>query len=98
MSFLQQYAEDPPFDDIDVLIRGAPLLKFGRTGNAHFREFQLSADLQSLSYVTAKAEKSADGVVRLPSEFSKTSGSPPSMTAMQEVVVPKSMPKTFAIG
>ena len=38
-----------------------------------------------------------DGVVRLPSEFSKTNGSPPSMTAMQEFVVPKSMPKTFAI-
>jgi hypothetical protein len=28
-----------------------------------------------------------------PSEFSSTSGSPPSMTAMQEFVVPKSMPK-----
>jgi hypothetical protein len=37
------------------------------------------------------------GVVRLPSEFSRTSGSPPSMTAMQEFVVPKSMPNTFAI-
>jgi hypothetical protein len=39
-----------------------------------------------------------DGVVRFPSEFSKTNGSPPSMTAMQEFVVPKSMPKTFAIN
>ena len=29
--------------------------------------------------------------------ISKTDGSPPSMTAMQELVVPKSMPKTFAI-
>src|SRR5271166_676485 len=38
-----------------------------------------------------------DGVVRLPSEFSRTSGSPPSMTAMQELVVPKSMPNTLAI-
>src|SRR5580698_3868732 len=38
-----------------------------------------------------------EGVVRLPSEFSRTSGSPPSMTAMQELVVPKSMPITFAI-
>ena len=37
------------------------------------------------------------GVVRLPSEFSRTSGSPASMTAMQEFVVPKSMPNTFAI-
>ena len=32
-----------------------------------------------------------------PSEFSRTTGSPPSMTAMQELVVPKSIPKTFAI-
>jgi hypothetical protein len=38
-----------------------------------------------------------DGVVRLPSEFSRTTGSPPSMTDMQELVVPKSMPSTFAI-
>src|SRR6516225_4689756 len=38
-----------------------------------------------------------DGVVRAPSEFSKTTGSPPSITDMQELVVPKSIPKTFAI-
>jgi hypothetical protein len=38
-----------------------------------------------------------DGVTRLPSEFSNTEGSPPSMTAMQELVVPRSMPITFAI-
>jgi hypothetical protein len=38
-----------------------------------------------------------EGVVRLPSEFSSTAGSPPSMTAMQEFVVPKSMPSIFAI-
>lgn len=35
--------------------------------------------------------------MRRPSEFSNTTGSPPSMTAMQEFVVPKSMPSTFAI-
>jgi hypothetical protein len=39
-----------------------------------------------------------EGVVRAPSEFSKTTGSPPSITAMQEFVVPKSMPKIFAIS
>jgi hypothetical protein len=39
-----------------------------------------------------------EGVVRRPSEFSKTTGSPPSMTAMQELVVPRSMPSTFAIN
>jgi hypothetical protein len=38
------------------------------------------------------------GVVRAPSLFSKTTGSPPSITAMQEFVVPKSIPKTFAIN
>ena len=38
-----------------------------------------------------------EGVVRAPSEFSKTTGSPPSMTDMQELVVPKSIPKTLAI-
>ncbi len=39
-----------------------------------------------------------EGVVRLPSEFSNTNGSPPSITDMQELVVPKSMPSTFAIS
>src|SRR5438105_15789346 len=39
-----------------------------------------------------------EGVVRAPSEFSKTTGSPPSITAMQELVVPKSIPKTLAIN
>src|SRR5438552_13671208 len=38
-----------------------------------------------------------EGVVRAPSLFSKTTGSPPSITDIQELVVPKSMPKTFAI-
>src|SRR5512133_1414125 len=38
-----------------------------------------------------------DGVTRRPSEFSRTVGSPPSMTAIQEFVVPKSIPITFAI-
>src|SRR5471032_2261985 len=38
-----------------------------------------------------------DGVVRAPSEFSRTTGSPFSMMAMHELVVPKSIPKIFAI-
>ena len=38
-----------------------------------------------------------EGVVRLPSEFSNTVASPPSITDMQEFVVPKSMPNIFAI-
>ena len=38
-----------------------------------------------------------EGVVRAPSEFSSTTGSPPSMTAMHELVVPRSMPSILAI-
>src|SRR5438552_17622336 len=37
-----------------------------------------------------------DGVSRDPSEFSRTSGSPASMMAATELVVPRSMPSTFA--
>ena len=38
-----------------------------------------------------------DGVVRPPSAFGMTVGSPPSITAMHELVVPRSIPITFAI-
>src|SRR6266446_10937674 len=38
-----------------------------------------------------------EGVVRAPSEFSTTTGSPPSMTDMQELVVPRSMPRILAM-
>src|SRR5439155_9396494 len=39
-----------------------------------------------------------EGVRREPSLFSRTVGSPPSMTAITELVVPRSMPITFAIA
>ncbi len=39
-----------------------------------------------------------DGVVRPPSAFSMTVGSPPSRTAMHEFVVPRSMPMVLAMG
>src|SRR6187551_1151333 len=39
-----------------------------------------------------------DGVVRAPSEFSSTEGSVPSKMAIQEFVVPKSMPRILLIG
>jgi len=39
-----------------------------------------------------------DGVVRPPSAFGTTVASPPSMTAMQEFVVPKSIPRTLDIS
>src|SRR6202011_2361793 len=38
-----------------------------------------------------------DGVVRPPSAFSMTVGSPPSSTAIQELVVPRSIPIVLAI-
>ncbi len=38
-----------------------------------------------------------DGVVRPPSALGMTVGSPPSITAMHEFVVPRSMPITLAI-
>src|SRR5581483_528342 len=63
------------------------------------REFvtawRLAASPTTRSPLFVKA--TTEGVVRLPSEFSRTSGSPASMTAMQELVVPKSMPNTLAI-
>src|SRR5215208_5851366 len=39
-----------------------------------------------------------DGVVRPPSAFSITVGSPPSRTDMHELVVPRSMPMVLAMG
>ena len=39
-----------------------------------------------------------DGVVRPPSAFSITVGSPPSSTAMHEFVVPRSMPMVLAMS
>src|SRR5258708_27029553 len=39
-----------------------------------------------------------DGVVRPPSAFGITVGSPPSRVAMHELVVPRSMPIVLAIG
>src|SRR2546425_8485248 len=39
-----------------------------------------------------------DGVVRPPSAFGMTTGSPASITAMTELVVPRSIPTVFAIS
>src|SRR5918997_5560705 len=44
------------------------------------------------------AKATTEGVVRPPSEFSMTVGSPPSSTAMQELVVPRSIPIVLPIG
>jgi hypothetical protein len=44
------------------------------------------------------ANATTDGVVRPPSAFGITAGSPPSITATQELVVPRSIPIVFAIA
>src|ERR1700691_2803071 len=43
------------------------------------------------------AKATTDGVVRPPSAFSMTVGSPPSRTAMHELVVPRSIPMVLAM-
>src|SRR2546426_6363780 len=45
----------------------------------------------------ASVKPTIDGVVRLPSEFGITTGSPPSITATQLLVVPRSIPMTLGI-
>ena len=39
-----------------------------------------------------REKATTEGVVRAPSEFGITTGTPPSRTATQELVVPRSMP------
>src|SRR6266478_4350113 len=46
----------------------------------------------------ASVNPTIDGVVRLPSELGITTGSPPSITATQLLVVPRSMPMTLGIA
>src|SRR5262245_23029225 len=58
--------------------------------------WRLAESPTSLSPLFVNA--TTEGVVRLPSEFSRTTGSRPSIMAIQELVVPKSMPSTFAIS
>ena len=55
--------------------------------------FAGSPTILSPSFVNA----TTDGVVLIPSLFAIIWGSPPSKTATQEFVVPKSIPITFAI-
>src|SRR6266540_947575 len=50
----------------------------------------------SRSPLSVKA--TTEGVVRLPSELARTFGSPASIIATQELVVPKSIPITFVIA
>src|SRR5438445_13125294 len=45
----------------------------------------------------ALVKAATDGVVRDPSALGMTTGSPPSMTAITELVVPRSIPTVFGI-
>src|SRR3954470_6923264 len=45
----------------------------------------------------ASVKPTIEGVVRLPSELGITTGSPPSITATHELVVPRSMPITLGM-
>src|SRR6478672_609364 len=56
--------------------------------------WRLATSPTSRSPLLVKA--TMEGVVRLPSALGMTTGSPPSMTATQLFVVPRSMPITFA--
>ena len=49
------------------------------------------------SFSPSLVNATMDGVVFMPSAFSRTLGFPPSITATHEFVVPRSMPITFAM-
>ena len=58
---------------------------------------ELQKEVQNGAVLTSEIEQvlekaTTDGVVRPPSALAMTTGSPPSMTATQELVVPKSIP------
>ena len=64
-----------------------------RSGLVMAWRFAVSPTIRSPSFLNPTTE----GVVRLPSAFGMTTASPPSMTATQELVVPRSMPITLLI-
>ena len=52
-----------PWEDLEVLLQGAPLCKFGRRGDPHYRHFELSADCTILSwYSSRKREADSRGM------------------------------------
>ena len=53
-----------PWSSLDVLVRGAPLLKFGRSGDPHFRHFCIDLACENLLWMTHK-KRAAESRVRL---------------------------------
>jgi alpha-tubulin suppressor-like RCC1 family protein len=51
-----------PWESLDICVRGSPLLKFGRQGEPHFRDFQLSQDCKFLAWAS---QKKTDGDSRV---------------------------------
>src|SRR4030095_11779185 len=51
-----------------------------------------------ISFSPRGVKATIDGVVRAPSRDAITRGLPPSITAMQQLVVPRSMPMTLAMA
>ena len=92
-----------------TMAKGLTPMDFLTSGSVNFRPIsRLMANSVLVGLVTAwrlaiwptrrslLSEKATmDGVVRLPSLFSITLGSPPSMIATHELVVPRSIPMIF---
>ena len=53
-----------PWSALDVLVKGSPMLKFGRSGDPHFRHFFLDQRCEYLLWMTHK-KASAESRVRL---------------------------------
>src|SRR6185437_5366866 len=79
------------------VVTASPNQTFNR-GNCVFRICNClpAGDLSDQS-LPLSVKATTDGVVRLPSALARTLGSPPSIIATHELVVPKSIPITFAI-
>ena len=66
----------PPWDAIDQCVRGGVLLKFGRVGLPHFRNFFLTADLQALCWSSDKKSDAASRIALLGTAFQTGQRSP----------------------
>mmetsp|Transcript_35250 Transcript_35250/g.58918 ORF Transcript_35250/g.58918 Transcript_35250/m.58918 type:complete len:956 (+) Transcript_35250:97-2964(+) len=49
-------------ENLELMKKGALLLKYGRRGNPHFRHFKLSADLQRLEWWSGKKQENMSAV------------------------------------
>eukprot|EP00753_Platysulcus_tardus_P017861 PLAT6603.1.p1 GENE.PLAT6603.1~~PLAT6603.1.p1 ORF type:complete len:603 (+),score=216.03 PLAT6603.1:24-1811(+) len=55
-------ATDVPWESFDVMQSGAPLLKYGRRGEPHFRDFVLTDDFKRLAWVSKKKDSTASQI------------------------------------